>query len=292
MNPVYQTNIKGLEFLFSGKVRDVYDLVEYLLIVTTDRISAFDVVLPTPIPGKGAVLHQLSLFWMRRFENIIKNHLINIPLERVIADRDVCALLKERAVVVKKAQALPVECVVRGYLIGSGWQDYQRTGAVCGIGLPKGLKLAQKLPEPIFTPSSKAERGEHDENIPFENVAGLIGAELAQKIRDVSLELYQAASVFALTKGIIIADTKFEFGLVEDELVLIDEVLTPDSSRFWPVEHYEVGVSPVSYDKQFVRDYLISINWDKSPPAPELPPDVIQNTAQKYREIADIFLSK
>lgn len=292
MNPVYQTNLKDLDFLFSGKVRDVYDLVEYLLIVTTDRISAFDVVLPTPIPGKGAVLNRLSLFWMRRFENIIKNHLVSIPLERVIADRDVCTLLKERAVVVKKAQALPVECVVRGYLIGSGWQDYQRTGAVCGIGLPKGLKLAQKLPEPIFTPSSKAERGEHDENIPFENVSSLIGAELAQKIRDVSLALYNAASAFAHTKGIIIADTKFEFGLVEDELVLIDEVLTPDSSRFWPVDHYEVGVSPVSYDKQFVRDYLISINWDKSPPAPKLPPDVVQNTAQKYREIADIFLSK
>lgn len=288
---VYQTNIKGLDFLFSGKVRDIYDLVEYLLIVTTDRISAFDMILPTPIPGKGEVLNQISLFWMKRFSGLVKNHLADLSLNQVIDDPDVCALLQDRAVVVKKAQPLPVECVVRGYLIGSGWNDYQKSGKVCGIALPKGLKMAQKLPEPIFTPATKASAGEHDENIPFDDVTKLIGSELAQKIKTISLKLYEEASSFAMGKGIIIADTKFEFGLVGDELVLIDEVLTPDSSRFWPVAQYEVGVSPVSYDKQFVRDYLISLNWDKSPPAPVLPPEVVQKTAEKYREIAKIFLS-
>lgn len=290
MTLVYQTNLQGLEFLFSGKVRDIYDLVEYLLIVTTDRISAFDVILPTPIPGKGAVLNQLSLFWMKRFAGIVKNHLAGIGLDQVIDDRDVCDLLQDRAVVVKKVQALPVECVVRGYLIGSGWRDYQKTGRVCGISLPRGIKMAGKLPEPIFTPATKASAGEHDENIPFDDVTKLIGSELAEKIKTVSLKLYEEASAFALGKGIIIADTKFEFGLIGDELVLIDEVLTPDSSRFWPVAQYEVGVSPVSYDKQFVRDYLISINWDKSPPAPELPPELVRKTTEKYQEIGRIFL--
>lgn len=289
--PVYQTNIKGLDFLFSGKVRDVYDLVEYLLIVTTDRISAFDVILPTPVPGKGEVLNRLSLFWMQKFGHLVKNHLVNLSLTHVIDDDDVCELLRDRAVVVKKAKALPVECVVRGYLIGSGWRDYQQTGTVCGVSIPKGIKMAGQLPEPIFTPATKAEKGEHDENIPFADVSNLIGGELAEQIKTVSLKLYKEASAFALTKGIIIADTKFEFGLVDDELVLIDEVLTPDSSRFWPVDQYEVGVSPVSYDKQFVRDYLISINWDKMPPAPELPADVVQKTAEKYQEIARIFLA-
>ena len=281
---LFESNLKSLKRIGKGKVRDIYAVGDdKMLIVASDRLSAFDVVLPDPIPDKGKVLNQMANFWFERLGHIVPNQLTGIDPESVVTS-DEKPQVKGRSVVVKKLKPLPIEAVVRGYLIGSGWKDYQKTGAVCGIELPKGLQQAQKLPQPIFTPATKAESG-HDENISFEEVVKLIGKPLAEKVRDVSIRLYKEASEYAATKGIIIADTKFEFGLDDkNNLVLIDEVLTADSSRFWPADSYKVGISPPSYDKQYVRDYLETLTWDKTPPAPKLPPDVISRTAQKYRE--------
>lgn len=275
-----------LPLIHRGKVRDIYAVGDdHLLIVTTDRLSAFDVVLPDPIPGKGAVLTQVSNFWFTQTRKIIPNQLSDIPLAEVLPDASQRAEVEGRAIVVKKLKALPVEAIVRGYLIGSGWKDYQRSGRVCGIPLPEGLQLAERLPEAIFTPSTKADVGDHDENISFDETKKLLGRELAEKVRDVSLEIYTSSAAYARERGIIIADTKFEFGLDEnDELVLIDEVLTPDSSRFWPLDTYKPGESPESFDKQFVRDYLETLDWDKTPPGPKLPAEIIEKTAAKYRE--------
>lgn len=283
---LYESNLKSLPLLARGKVRDVYAVGDdHLLIVTTDRLSAFDVVLPEPIPGKGVVLTSVSSFWFRQTRNIVPNHLADIPLESVLTDAAERAQVEGRAVVVRKMQALPVEAIVRGYLIGSGWKEYQDSGAVCGIALPQGLQLADRLPEPIFTPSTKAALGQHDENIDFETTCELIGADLAAQVRDISIKIYTMSAAYALERGIIIADTKFEFGLDADgALVLIDEVLTPDSSRFWPADSYTPGTSPASFDKQFVRDYLESLDWDKTPPGPHLPADIIARTAEKYHE--------
>jgi phosphoribosylaminoimidazole-succinocarboxamide synthase len=281
---LFESTLKSLKKIGKGKVRDIYAVGDdKMLIVASDRLSAFDVVLPDPIPDKGKVLNQMANFWFERLGHIVPNQLTGIDPESVVAPEEK-PQVKGRSVVVKKLKPLPIEAVVRGYLIGSGWKDYQKTGAVCGIELPRGLQQAQKLPQPIFTPATKAESG-HDENISFEDVVKLIGKPLAEKVREVSIRLYKEASEYAATKGIIIADTKFEFGLSpSNELVLIDEVLTADSSRFWPADSYKVGISPPSYDKQYVRDYLETLTWDKTPPAPKLPPDVISRTAQKYRE--------
>jgi phosphoribosylaminoimidazole-succinocarboxamide synthase len=283
---LYESTIKSLPLLARGKVRDIYGVGdEHLLIVTTDRLSAFDVVLPDPIPGKGAVLTAVSNFWFARTADLVPNHLADIPLEEVLPDPAERAEVEGRAVVVRKLRALPVEAIVRGYLIGSGWKDYQASGAVCGIALPPGLQLADRLPEAVFTPSTKADVGGHDINIDFNRVSELLGEGLAEQVRDVSLQIYTNCAAYALERGIIIADTKFEFGLDEnDRLVLIDEVLTPDSSRFWPADSYRAGESPASFDKQYVRDYLETLDWDKTPPGPTLPPEVISNTAAKYRE--------
>jgi len=285
MNALYESSLKSLPRLARGKVRDIYGVGEdKMLIVTSDRLSAFDVVLPDPIPDKGRVLNEMANFWFAKLGHIVPHQLTGIDPESVVQGEDEKAQVRHRSVVVKKLQALPIEAVVRGYLIGSGWKDYQKTGKVCGIELPKGLAQAQKLPAPIFTPATKAEEG-HDENISFGEVEKLIGKDLAAKVRDVSIRLYREASDYAATKGIIIADTKFEFGTdANGNLVLIDEVLTADSSRFWPADSYRVGVSPPSYDKQYVRDYLETLDWDKTPPAPKLPPEVIAKTSQKYRE--------
>jgi phosphoribosylaminoimidazole-succinocarboxamide synthase len=283
---LYQTDLRSLKLRARGKVRDIYDIdQDLMLIVTSDRISAFDCILPDPIPGKGLILSAVSAFWFEKLAHVIPNQMTDIPLHRVIKDEAECALLQGRAIVVKKLKALPVEAVVRGYLIGSGWKDYQQDQSVCGLCLPEGLRQAEKLQEPLFTPSTKADLGDHDENIPFEKMEAILGARLAFEVREVSLRLYQEASAYALERGIIIADTKFEFGL-DDEgtLHLIDEVLTPDSSRFWPVDQYQVGISPPSFDKQFVRDYLESLDWNKAPPAPHLPEDILQKTSAKYRE--------
>ena len=283
---VYETNIPGLELLGRGKVRDVYAIDdEHLLIVATDRISAFDVVLPDPIPGKGAVLTGLSRFWFSRIGGAVRHHLTPLGVADVVADAETRSSIADQAMVVRRLTPLPVEAIARGYIIGSGWKDYQRTGAVCGIGLPPGLRQADKLPEVIFTPSTKAEAGAHDENIHFEEAARLIGRELAERVREVTIRVYGEAAGFAAARGILIADTKLEFALDADgELVLIDEVLTPDSSRFWPADRYAPGTSPPSFDKQFVRDYLESIGWDKTPPAPPLPAEIIERTSHKYRE--------
>jgi phosphoribosylaminoimidazole-succinocarboxamide synthase len=283
---LYETNIKSLPLLGRGKVRDMYAVgADYLLIVTTDRLSAFDVVLPDPIPDKGRVLNELSNFWFRKLGHIVPNHLDGAAPDTVVKGGEEVAQVKGRSVVAKKLKPLPIEAVVRGYLIGSGWKDYQKTGAVCGIPLPKGLKQADKLPEIIFTPATKAEVGAHDENISFAQVEKMIGKDLAAKVREVSIRLYQEAADFARKRGIIIADTKFEFGTdASERLVLIDEALTADSSRFWPVDQYHPGSSPPSFDKQYVRDYLETLNWNKTPPAPRLPADVIAKTSEKYRE--------
>jgi phosphoribosylaminoimidazole-succinocarboxamide synthase len=282
---LYESSLKSLPRLGRGKVRDIYGVGEdKMLIVTSDRLSAFDVVLPDPIPDKGRVLNEMANFWFGKLGHIVPNQLTGIDPESVVRDPGEKAQVKGRSVVVKKLKPLPIEAVVRGYLIGSGWKDYQKTGKVCGIALPQGLAQAQKLPQPIFTPATKAAEG-HDENISFEEVVKLIGKELAEKVRDISIRLYKEASEYAATRGIIIADTKFEFGLdAKGNVVLIDEVLTADSSRFWPADSYRVGVSPPSYDKQYVRDYLETLDWDKTPPAPKLPPEVIARTSQKYRE--------
>ena len=281
---LFESTLKSLKKIGKGKVRDIYAVGDdKMLIVASDRLSAFDVVLADPIPDKGKVLNQMANFWFERLGHIVPNQLTGIDPESVVTPEEQ-PQVKGRSVVVKKLKPLPIEAVVRGYIIGSGWKDYQRSGKICGIELPKGLQQAQKLPEPIFTPATKAESG-HDENISFEQVEKLIGAELARKVRDVSIRLYKEASEYAASRGIIIADTKFEFGLNNNnELVLIDEVLTADSSRFWPKDSYQVGISPPSYDKQFVRDYLETLDWNKEPPAPKLPADVIARTSEKYRE--------
>ena len=286
LQTLYQSNLKSLPLLVRGKVRDVYGVGDdHLLIVTTDRLSAFDVVLPDPIPGKGAVLTAVSNFWFERTRSLVPNHLAELPLADVLPDNEERAQVEGRAIIVKKLKALPVEAIVRGYLIGSGWKDYQQRGQVCGISLPAGLQLADKLPQAIFTPSTKAAVGDHDENIDFEQTRALLGDELAEQVRDVSLAVYTSCADYALQRGIIIADTKFEFGLdANNRLVLIDEVLTPDSSRFWPADSYAPGSSPASFDKQFVRDYLETLDWDKTSPGPALPPEVIEQTADKYRE--------
>ncbi|SMF93415.1 phosphoribosylaminoimidazole-succinocarboxamide synthase [Methylomagnum ishizawai] len=283
---LYHSEAAGLALRGRGKVRDIFDIdADHMLIVTTDRISAFDCILPDPIPGKGRVLTAVSNFWFGKLGHIVPNHLSGLSLADILPDPAVRAPLEGRSVVVKKLRPLPVEAVVRGYLIGSGWKDYQATGAVCGIALPQGLRQAERLPEPIFTPSTKAEFGQHDQNIDFAQTEALLGPDLAAQVRDTSLGLYTEAAAYALERGIIIADTKFEFGLdAAGKLYLIDEALTPDSSRFWPVDQYQVGISPPSFDKQFVRDYLESLVWDKNPPAPHLPAAIIAKTAEKYRE--------
>lgn len=290
---LYRSHIKSLQLISNGKVRDIYHIDDkHMLIVTSDRLSAFDVILPDPIPGKGRVLTEVSHFWFKRCESIIPNHLTDIAVKDVIQEHEELDVLETRSIVVKKLNALPVEAVIRGYLIGSGWKDYQSSGAVCGITLPSGLQQAEKLPEPIFTPATKADVGEHDENISFEQTVDLIGVELAEQVRDVSLKIYTEAAEYARQRNIIIADTKFEFGVDENnQLVLIDEVLTPDSSRFWPVESYNIGTSPPSFDKQYIRDYLETLDWDKTAPGPRLPDDVIKNTAAKYQEARDKLIS-
>ena len=284
--PMLQSAVPGLTRLHQGKVRDIYAVDDqHMLIITTDRLSAFDVVLPDPIPGKGRVLTEISRFWFDRTRHIVPNHLTDIPLATVVKDAQAQAALADRSMVVRRLRALPIEAVVRGYLIGSGWRDYQATGQVCGIALPSGLRQADRLPEPIFTPSTKAAIGTHDENIGFDDVVRTIGGELAAQVRDTAVALYRHASEYALTCGIIIADTKFEFGVdANGQLTLIDEALTPDSSRFWPVDTYRPGTSPPSFDKQFVRDYLETLDWNKRPPGPQLPADVIARTAEKYAE--------
>jgi phosphoribosylaminoimidazole-succinocarboxamide synthase len=283
--PLFETRLRSLKKIHQGKVRDIYDVdADHLLIVTTDRLSAFDVVLPDPIPCKGEVLTRISLFWFAQTRHIVANHVSNLRLEDVIADPDERVQLAGRAMVVKKLTALPLEAVVRGYLIGSGYKDYKLHGSVCGIELPPGLRMAERLPEPLFTPASKAPAGHHDENIDFDAIVKLVGREQADDIRRIALELYVFAARHALERQIIIADTKFEFGLDQaGNLRLIDEALTPDSSRFWPVESYRAGISPPSFDKQFVRDYLESLHWDKKPPAPHLPPDILARTSENYR---------
>lgn len=290
MQALYESSIKSLPLISKGKVRDIYAVgSDQLLMITTDRLSAFDVVMGEPIPGKGVVLNQMANFWFDKLSHVIPNHLTGIAPESVVSENEIDQV-KGRAIVTKRLKPIMVEAVVRGYLSGSGWKDYQATGSVCGIQLPAGLQNAQKLPEPIFTPAAKADVGEHDENISYAEVEERIGKDLAAKIRDVSIRLYQEASKYAATKGIIIADTKFEFGLDEaNNLILMDEVLTADSSRFWPANSYQVGSNPPSFDKQFVRDWLESalVNgqvWNKAAPAPKLPSDVIDKTAAKYRE--------
>jgi len=292
LTALYESHLPSLPLRARGKVRDIYDVNhEYMLIVTTDRLSAFDVILPNPIPDKGRVLTTVSNFWFEKLRDVIPNHLTHIPLEDILTDADEYHQVVGRAIIVKKLKPLPVEAIVRGYLIGSGWKDYQVTGQVCGIPLPEGLQQAEKLPEPIFTPSTKASVGDHDENVSFEKIVALIGQEMAEKVRDVSLQLYKEASEYAKQRGIIIADTKFEFG-VDDEgvLHLIDEILTPDSSRFWSADDYKIGTNPPSFDKQYVRDYLETLDWDKTAPAPELPAEVADECAKKYHE-AEIRLT-
>jgi phosphoribosylaminoimidazole-succinocarboxamide synthase len=283
---VYRTALRGLARIHEGKVRDIYAVDDdTLLIVTSDRLSAFDVVLPDPIPDKGRVLNSISGFWFARTAHLVPNHLTGREVASVVHDADERALLAGRAVIVRRLKALPIEAVVRGYLAGSGWKDYQKSGAVCGIELPRGLQLAAPLPQPLFTPATKAPSGQHDENIPYAEVAALLGAALAAQLRERALALYGFAAEHARSRGIIIADTKFEFGLdARGTLTLIDEVLTPDSSRFWPADSYRVGESPPSFDKQYVRDYLETLDWNKRSPGPHLPPEVIARTSEKYRE--------
>jgi phosphoribosylaminoimidazole-succinocarboxamide synthase len=283
---LYESRLTSLKLRHRGKVRDIYDIDDRLmLIVTTDRLSAFDVVMSDPIPGKGAILTAMSQFWFNRTRALIPNQLTDIPLAQVVKDPAERPPLEGRAVVVRKLKALPVEAIVRGYLVGSGWKEYQQTGTVCGIKLPAGLKLADKLPEPIFTPSTKAAAGQHDENISFEAAATLLGGDVATRVRDATLSIYKECAAYARTRGIIIADTKFEFGLDENgTLTLIDEVLTPDSSRFWPADQYQPGSNPPSFDKQYVRDWLEASGWNKQAPAPKLPAEVIARTAEKYQK--------
>ena len=288
---LFETDFTELKLLKRGKVRDIYDLGDKLLIVATDRISAFDVIMPDTIPEKGKILTAISLFWFEIMESIVQNHLIASNIEDY---PDICKpyaeFLEGRSMLVKKVEPLPIECVVRGYISGSGWKSYQKTGSVCGIDLPQGLKESDKLPEIIFTPSTKEEQGAHDINIDYESAVKIVGEDLAAKVRDLSIAIYKKGVEFADRKGIIIADTKFEFGIYDNEVILIDEVLTPDSSRFWPKESYSPGCPQDSYDKQYIRDYLISIKWDKKPPAPNLPAHVIKDTRSKYMEALNQFL--
>ena len=282
---LYHTVFPDLNLLRQGKVRDIYELGDALLMVATDRLSAFDVVMPNPIPGKGRILTQMSRFWFEMMEGIIPNHLITADVERF---PKVCHpyidIIRDRSMLVQKAEPLSVECIVRGYLSGSGWKSYQESGRICGIELPEGLQESDRLPQSLFTPSTKADMGAHDENIPYEQVEDILGKDLAARLRDVSMAIYKKAVEFAEPRGIIIADTKFEFGLIDGKLILIDEILTPDSSRFWPKDTYQPGGPQKSFDKQYVRDYLLSLGWDQRPPAPELPPEVVANTRRKYEE--------
>ncbi len=283
---LFESSISNLKLISRGKVRDIYEVDdEHLLIVTTDRLSAFDVILPDPIPGKGKVLTSVSNFWFDKMQHVIPNHLSELKLEDVIPDEKERTQVESRAIIVKRLKPLPVEAIVRGYIIGSGWKDYQQSSAICGIQLSAGLQQAEKLPEAIYTPSSKAAVGDHDENISFQQTVSLLGAEIAEQVKNVSLKLYTEAAAYAKERGIIIADTKFEFGLDEEgQLFLIDEALTPDSSRFWPAEHYQVGISPPSFDKQYIRDYLETLDWDKTAPGPSLPTEVTEVCAAKYAE--------
>jgi phosphoribosylaminoimidazole-succinocarboxamide synthase len=282
---IFETDFSDLHLIKRGKVRDIYDVDDKMLLIATDRISAYDVVMPDPIPGKGEILTRISLFWFNVMADIVENHLITSDVASFpAACRPYADALKGRSMLVKKAKPLPIECVVRGYISGSGWKSYQEDGTVCGISLPSGLKESEQLPEPIFTPSTKEEQGAHDINISFDEAVGIVGAELAETVRDLSLAIYKKGASLAAEKGIIIADTKFEFGKFGDQLILIDEVLTPDSSRFWPKETYQPGGPQNSYDKQYLRDYLTSIQWNKTPPAPSLPDEVIVNTRRKYME--------
>jgi len=282
---VIETNLETLNFKKRGKVRDIYDLGDHLLMVATDRVSAFDVVMPNPIPDKGKILTQISLFWFEIMKPVLNNHVITADVDEYPETcRPYSDILRGRSMLVKKAEPLPIECIVRGYISGSGWNDYQVSGSVCGIKLPEGLKESDKLPEPVFTPSTKAESGLHDVNIDFERTVEKIGKPLAEKVRTLSLEIYNKGADIAYKKGIIIADTKFEFGLLDNDLILIDEILTPDSSRFWPRLSYKPGGAQKSFDKQYLRDYLLSINWNKKPPAPSLPENVITHTRKKYLE--------
>jgi phosphoribosylaminoimidazole-succinocarboxamide synthase len=285
-NPLFESSIPSLPLIGRGKVRDIYGIDDdHLLIVATDRLSAYDVVLPDPVPGKGRVLTTLSNFWFRMMTDIVPNHLTDRGIDSVVDDPELARVLAERSVVVKRLEPLPIEAVVRGYLAGSGWRDYQATGNVCGHDLPAGLEQAARLPEPLFTPATKAPGGAHDENISFARVSQMLGDRLARRVRELAFAIYERAAAYGLGRGIIIADTKFEFGQDADgRLYLIDEVLTPDSSRFWPSSEYRTGISPPSFDKQFVRDYLDGLDWDKTAPGPSLPPDVITRTAEKYRE--------
>lgn len=286
MPSLHTSHIKSLPLLHKGKVRDIYDIDDdHMLIVTTDRISAFDVVMPNAIPGKGNILNKVTQFWLDKLQHIIPNHCSELSLEDVLPDDNERREVEHHAMVVRKLKALPIEAIVRGYLIGTGWKDYQATGTVCGIELPAGLQLADQLPEAIYTPSTKASVGSHDENVDYNKTEELLGEDIAAQIRDVSLKLYNEAAAYALERGIIIADTKFEFGLDKDgNLTLIDEVLTPDSSRFWPADQYQPGASPISFDKQFVRDYLETLDWNKTTPGPELPESIVTKTANKYEQ--------
>ena len=283
---LHTSELKSLKMLNRGKVRDIYEIDDkHLLIVTTDRLSAFDVILPTAIPGKGRMLTEISNFWFERTKNLVPNHLAEMTLEQALPDADERAQVEGRAIVVKRLKPLPVEAIVRGYIVGSGWKDYQKTGQVCGIDLPAGLNLADKLEQPLYTPSTKAEVGEHDENVDYAYTVNLIGEDMAAQVRDMSLKIYSEARDYAAGRGIIIADTKFEFGVDDDNVLhLIDEALTPDSSRFWPMDQYKPGANPPSFDKQFVRDWLETQDWDKKDPGPVLPADVAQQTADKYQE--------
>ena len=290
--PPYTTEMLDcLPLIHQGKVRDSFALDDdHMMIVASDRLSAFDVVLPDPVPGKGALLTQVSNFWFEQTRDIIENHLTGIPIGDVLADPQLVALLEDRAVIVRRLQPLPVEAIVRGYLIGSGWKDYQQTGAVCGIPLPPGLRQADKLPAVLFTPSTKAAAGDHDINVDFDTIVRLIGEDLANQVRDASIRIYEFAAAYALERGIIIADTKFEFGLdANGKLYLMDEVLTPDSSRFWPQDKWQPGTSPPSFDKQFVRDYLETLDWNKQAPGPKLPPEIIEATVKNYQEACRIL---
>ena len=290
---MFKSKVSNLNLLARGKVRDIYDIDDnYLMIVATDRLSAYDVVMPNPVPGKGIILTQLSNFWFRMMEDIIPNHLTNLKIDSFVENKKEIEQLKERSIIVKKLKPLPIESVVRGYIIGSAWSDYKKNKKICGIELPYNLQKAQKLPQIIFTPATKANSGDHDENINYQKTESIIGEDLASKIKEISIKIYKRASIYARSKGIIIADTKFEFGQDSNgKLYLIDEILTPDSSRFWPEESYKVGESPASYDKQYLRDYLETLSWNKVAPAPELPKDIIVNTLNKYREAKDSLTS-
>ena len=290
---MFKSKVSNLSLLARGKVRDIYDIDDnYLMIVATDRLSAYDVVMPNPVPGKGIILTQLSNFWFRMMEDIIPNHLTNLKIDSFVENKKEIEQLKERSIIVKKLKPLPIESVVRGYIIGSGWSDYKKNKKICGIELPDNLQKAQKLPQIIFTPATKANSGDHDENNNIKKTESIIGEDLASKVKEISIKIYKRASIYARSKGIIIADTKFEFGQDSNgKLYLIDEILTPDSSRFWPEKTYKLGESPASYDKQYLRDYLETLSWNKVAPAPELPKDIIVNTLNKYKEARDSLTS-